>query len=107
MDGRLNIQYTLKHRKPVPCDDLLKWARWFEKRRFRRVRVTHIGDVWISTVFLGLDHGWGGVPMLFETMIFNLFDDDDDDEYQTRCTTHRQALAMHKDAVKYAKDHHE
>ena len=36
-----------------------------------RVAETHVGDYWISTVFLGLDHSFHhGPPVLFETMIF-------------------------------------
>lgn len=104
MDERLKMhgQYILKHRRPVICDDLLKWGTWFGNDHNRRIRVTYINGIKISTVFLALDHCWDeGPPVLFETMIFNMTDDD---EYQTRCTTHRQALAMHKDAVKYAKD---
>jgi len=95
--------YILKHRKPVPCADLFKWAKAFEVRRSRRIRVTYLDKVKISTVFLCLDHGWDGIPMLFETMIFGLPDTDDDFEFQTRCTTHRQALKMHKNAVLFAK----
>ena len=95
--------YILIHRKPVPCDDLLKWGKWFEKRHVRKVRTTYLGSVQISTIFLGLDHGWNGIPMLFETMIFGLPDTDGDFDYQIRCTTHRQALKMHKNAVLFAK----
>jgi hypothetical protein len=38
----------------------------------RRVGSTHIGHLWVSTVFLSLDHNWqpGEPPLLFETMIF-------------------------------------
>ena len=96
-------QYILKYRKPVPCDDLLKWAKWFEKKRKRRVRLTYIGSVRISTVFLGLDHSWDGIPMLFETMIFGLPNTDEDFEFQTHCTTHRQALKMHTNAIQFTK----
>jgi len=94
-------QYILKYRKPIPCDDPLKWGKWFEQRHIRKVRTTYLGPVRISTVFMGLDHGWNGIPMLFETMIFDLPDFDED--YQTRCTTHRQALTMHKNAIMFAK----
>lgn len=69
----------------------------------RRVGETEIGALFISTVFLGLDHNFarlfdGGphVPILFETMIFGF---DDDDRYMTRCATWEQAEAMHRQAV--------
>jgi hypothetical protein len=55
---------------PAPCD-LMAWARWFG-RADRTVAFTQQGDVFVSTVFLGLDHGFGrkGPPVLFETMTF-------------------------------------
>lgn len=96
--------YILKHRKPVPVP-MPVWAYWFGKPHSRRIRLTYLGDMRISTVFLGLNHELSelGPPLLFETMIFGLFKDD---EYQTRCTHHRQALQMHKMAVLVAKDHY-
>jgi hypothetical protein len=49
---------------------LWDWAFWFETHS-RRVAETTVDDVWISTVFLGLDHSWGeGPPLIFETMVF-------------------------------------
>ena len=46
------------------------WARWFEDAD-RHVRDTCRDEVRVSTVFLGLDHGFGhGPPLLFETMVF-------------------------------------
>lgn len=92
--------YVLKYRKPVPCDDLLKWGRWIGHTR-RHVRHTIIGNTRISTVFLGLDHSFTdeALPILFETMIFP-----DRDDYQTRCSTWREALKMHWDAVREVED---
>lgn len=63
-------KYILVERKPVECNDLLTWASWLEMAD-RRVAHTVVGDIRISTVFLGLDHQYGnGPPLLFETMIF-------------------------------------
>lgn len=64
-------RYMLDGEKAVPCDDLLAWARWIETEDCR-VAMDHVGDVRVSTVFLGLDHNFapGGVPVLFETMVF-------------------------------------
>ena len=71
------------------------------KHNKRRVRQTFIGKTRISTVFLALDHSFNDKdqPILFETMIFS----DRDSDYQTRCSTWRQALKMHWDAVKEVK----
>ncbi len=62
--------YKLKYRKPVPCscgeaNKLLSSSR-------KRVRSTYIGAIWVSTVFLCLDHGCDPThPLLFETMALN------------------------------------
>jgi hypothetical protein len=45
----------------------------------------------VSTVFLGLDHRYGEEPpLIFETMIFGR-----GFEYQERCSTWDEAVAMH------------
>ena len=66
-----NTKYILDGKTPVLCDDVLKWATFFEKASNRIVCKTEIGNAIVSTVFLGLDHSWGGgPPLLFETMVF-------------------------------------
>jgi len=58
--------------RPVPVDDIKEWAQFFEDDEARRVALTSINGLRVSTVFLGLDHGWNSNrrPILFETMIF-------------------------------------
>lgn len=58
---------------PIPEPNLHKWGAWFQSSFVaRRVALTEVGDVSISTVFLGLDHNFfrSGDPLLFETMVF-------------------------------------
>jgi hypothetical protein len=63
--------YILDGHTPVPTHDPMKWGRMMEDIDTRRVAQNTVGDVWVSTVFLGLDHNWGdGPPLLFETMAF-------------------------------------
>jgi hypothetical protein len=95
-------RYILKHRKPVPCPDLLKWSLWLERNRNKvRIRRTVENDILISTVFLGLDHCFKGKGILFETMCFRIEDGKVNymDIYCNRCRTHREALKMHWEAV--------
>jgi hypothetical protein len=74
--------YILDGHKPVPAATLV-WAKWFEGRS-RHVAQEMIGDVRISTVFLGLDHSFGnGPPLLFETMVFGGPLDQESDRYET------------------------
>lgn len=57
-------------REAVLEPDATKFSRWFEKADRTVLRDT-CGGVLVSTVFLGVDHGFGtGKPVLFETMIF-------------------------------------
>lgn len=87
----MSDKFILEGRTPVPVDDLLTWANWFETAD-RQVARTAIGDVCISTVFLGLDHSFGhGEPLVFETMIFG----GPNDQYQTRAATWTEAVAQH------------
>jgi hypothetical protein len=90
--------YTLAGQTPVPEPDLLKWAYWMETSD-RVVDRTRLGASLISTVFLGLDHGrigYGGPPLLFETMIFT---DGEAEDFQERCSTWLQAEQQHARAV--------
>lgn len=61
-------------RVPIPCT-LDEWALWFRGPDCHRVVArTTVGDRYVSTVFLGLDHYFGNdpehPPVLFETMVF-------------------------------------
>ena len=77
-------KYTLDGKKPIECEDLLTWAKWFETAN-RHVAQDERDGVRVSTVFLGLDHRFGvdGPPILFETMIFGGPHDQDQDRYST------------------------
>lgn len=77
--------------EPEVCEDLLTWARWMEDRSRRRIAQDKDEgpdglEIWVSTVFLGLDHNWGetGAPVLFETMVFGGVLDGEQERYTTR-----------------------
>lgn len=85
--------YRLEGHEPVPCLDVLDWAAWFETAE-RRVMVTHLDRLCVSTVFVGLDHRYfgKGPPLVFETMVFV----GADGLWQVRTSTWDQAEAAHK-----------
>lgn len=89
--------------RPVKCDDLLTWAAWFEKAE-RHVAVTDVGENYVSTIFLALDHAFGeSEPILWETMIFPR-DGSMRELYSDRVGgTIVDAKAMHQKAVEHAK----
>lgn len=97
MDNQL---YVLdKNGEPKEETDLLKWGKWMEIGN-RIVKQEYIGDYFVSTVFLGLNHNFEvGEPLLFETKVFNTKD------YsrhlgQERYATKKEALEGHKLLVK-------
>lgn len=79
-------------------EDIFEWAKWFEKatkEKSRHVADDYFDRVRVSTVFLGLDHGLGGFPLWFETMIFG----GPHDGFQKRASTWAEAEECHKEAV--------
>jgi hypothetical protein len=81
---------------------LAEWGTWLQHAHTeRRLRHTLIDpDVSVSTVFLGLDHGWilGDPPALWETMIFG----GSLNGYQERYSSREAALLGHEVAVELA-----
>ena len=88
---------------PIPEPDIYKAAKFFEDFKARIVAKTELpGGLEVSTVFLGLDHGWRDeAPQLFETMVFDGSTSDKlgNDVDQWRCSTWTEAEAQHAAAV--------
>jgi hypothetical protein len=77
--------------EPVAETDLLAWGRWMESGN-RRLAFTKTERSEVSTVFLGIDHGHGGIaPVLWETMVFG----GPLDQEQARYASKTAALAGH------------
>jgi hypothetical protein len=94
--------YILNGKTPVPEPDLMAWGLWMTSAN-RQVARDHFGgsfvcgvqvpQVTVSTIFLGLDHGFGNQrPVLFETMIFG----DPFDQEMSRYCTWEEAEIGHK-----------
>lgn len=90
-------KYILIDGEVIEEPDLLTWGKWFETPGSRTIGRNKIGKIYISTVFLGIDHnfGCGGPPILFETMIFK----GKHDKYQERYRNLKDAKEGHLKAV--------
>ena len=103
MDKILSEFYILdENHNPVPVEDHQAYYDWMagRKEQVRRVAMTKFPDgTYISTVFLGMDHGWGLLgenPVLFETMVFS---QGEEGKYCRRYTTWAAAEYGHKEIV--------
>lgn len=102
LGDRLNEHFILENGE-VKEVDLAKWAYWLEchpKERIIKQQYTWHG-YFVSTVFLGLNHNYGGgPPLIFETMVL-----DTRFEYQWRGSTLDQAKAHHEKVYRIAQIH--
>lgn len=87
-----------KENNPVPCE-AIEFSEWEKDNMNQRVlKQDHIDNVLVSTVFLGLDHGFGSkAPVLWETMIFGGQHDsytERYDSYEEACLGHQRAIDL-------------
>ncbi|MCP4900176.1 MAG: hypothetical protein GY906_24660 [bacterium] len=82
---------------PVVCFDVRQWGEWFGKAE-RKVDETAIrAGIRVSTVFLGLDHAFGGGrPLIYESLVFG----GKLDQEMRRYSTKEEALKGHERLVK-------
>lgn len=101
----MSRNYILDGKTPVAIADVIEWAQWFDANDDKRI----IGQetleidgeqIKVSTIFLGLDHGYGGLSILFETMIFG----GKHDMFQRRYSTWEEAEVAHKEIVEAVKN---
>lgn len=101
--SRLKYYWILDGHTPVYCPNIYQWTEWIWQARqdnTLHVGLDYIGEVKISTVFLGRnaqifpEHK----PLLFETMVFGLIDDEID--LQCRYSTWEEALKGHQAILK-------
>lgn len=86
--------YYDREGKPIST---LDWSKLLNDRAYKVVALDIVGDVRVSTVWLGLDHGWGNdgaPPVIFETMVFGGKLDEEMDRYSTLADAERGHAAM-------------
>jgi hypothetical protein len=77
-----NYYYILEGKAPKAVDDPTNWARWYETAD-RTVKKTKLPDCEVSTVFLGMNHAFGG----------------EHDGHCARCATWEEAEKEHQKAI--------
>lgn len=90
-------EYYDRYGKEITLEE---WAIKHNDWNYKRVKQTDIGDIKISTVWLGLDHGFEtNGPLIFETMVFGL--PQEEGEPQIRYKTLQGAAQGHDAMVAY------
>lgn len=81
------------------------WARlraWDRRNNhaYTRIGADDVGDYWISTVWIGINHAWrpGAPPLIFETMVFNNATEESDLDME-RYSTEQEAIEGHQRMV--------
>lgn len=89
--------YWDRNGEPMSRED---WMTKMSDDMYKRVALTTFPDgTFVSTVWLGLDHGFGSrKPVLWESMVFGPQVDSEQD-YQWRYTSEERALAGHQAIV--------
>lgn len=104
-EKQMNLFYILENNIVRPCNDPKEWSKWrslsdnwiIKQDSFKNSK----GKFFLSTVFLGLDHGHylNEKPILWETMLFNK-SNNDKDEGQWRYSSKEDALSHHNDLLR-------
>jgi len=74
---------------------------WVAAMKDNRVALDQVGPYQVSTVWLGIDHGFGhGAPLIFETMVFGGGGRTDlTERFSNRYTTEAAAIQGHANIV--------
>lgn len=97
----MRVYYILDGKKPIRCNDFIRWA-WY-CRPNRQVANRKVNGVRVSTVFLGINHEFreDKRPILFETMIWI---DGKPGNFQQRYSTWKEAEDGHYETIKLCRD---
>lgn len=93
--------YYDREGRPIEQDE---WIELFGRDNwdYKRVAATEVGQIHVSTVWLGMDHNWGGgPPLIFETMAFG--PGSWSELLAARYSTEAEARAGHQQAVALAR----
>lgn len=100
----MTIQYFDRNGKRM---SMMEWAKAYENANYRVLGQHNVGNLLVSTVWLGLDHRYlddDGPPIIFESMIFSVPEGDDrwTSLEMRRYSTEHEAMIGHTDLVHMA-----
>ena len=99
------MYYLLDENKMPYKVDFREGLKVYDDINMKVTKQDNFDGARVSTVFLGLDYGYGDrdspdyQPILWETMVFG----GEYDEYQERYTSHEEALKGHERMVELVK----
>lgn len=95
----MSFLYIFEDGKEKPVKNWAEYSAWYDTipEDIRTgvgftLKKDQCGDILVSTVFLGVDHGWGSQPAIWETMAFKNGEEIRCNRYSTR----DEALAGHE-----------
>lgn len=91
---------------PIPSEEA--WRLQADPNYSQVIKTEVDGKLVVSTIWLALDHSFGGAtPLIFETMVFPLNDEGEvswSELHTKRYSSEEDALAGHEQAVEWARD---
>jgi hypothetical protein len=97
----LNKYILDENGEPKICNDVYVWGEWYENVSNRSILFNQVGDVKVSTVFLGLDHSFGiGDPVLWGSLITGGSYDGHEERYRSK----KEAITNHDKLVEMVKE---
>ncbi len=92
-----NHFYKLVNQEPVPCS-LEEYAKSMQIESNRIIKQTQIKDLFVSTIFTGIDYSFGlAEKKLFETIVFGL---DEEIHPKWQNATWNEAIEKHHEIIK-------
>lgn len=92
--------YILDGHEIKQVEDVVTWAKWFEKADLHVANDRIDDDTIVSTVFLGLDYSFDVKLLIFETMVFGGKMDGEMERY----STWDEAVTGHNEMIKRVKE---
>ena len=87
----MSNRYFNRKGRPI---EVLEWAKLHNQFDYVSIAKTHANGLYVSTVWLGIDHRFGeGAPLIFETMVFP------GERHVERYVTEEEAKAGHETIV--------